>query len=188
MSTEAGTIEPSCQQGATDRSTRSRPTQSPGRARISSISRVRERASSRAGTNRFIPRRGTTGSSTQSSRVWSTRSRLDGIPHHRECGAARSKSSPRSRRDTAGRNSAKPGDSTSPLPIALARTARPCRTACTRPGVPSSAVPSSSSGSQRRSGTRRRSTSSGTSPPSVLRASRSSRTVRSPPSTSGKPR
>ena len=64
----------------------------------------------------------------------------------------------------------------------------PARAASTRPATPSDESLRSSSGSQKLSSSRRKMTSTGCRPSSVLMKTRRSRTVRSPPSTSVKPR
>ena len=71
-----------------------------------------------------------------------------------------------------------------PLPNVLAIATVPARSALTNPGTPSMESPRNSSGSHQSSSTRRKITSTGSRPESVLRKTRSSRTVRSCPSTS----
>ncbi len=73
-------------------------------------------------------------------------------------------------------------------PGALASATLPLRQASTRPGTPSVVSARSSSGSQKLSSTRRTITSTRRRPSSVFKCTRRSRTVRSAPSTSGKPR
>ena len=107
-------------------------------------------------------------------------------PHHQVAHRRQRSSSPSRRAQSAGRNAVQRRRSrASPLPSALATTTLPARTACTRPGTPSAESGRSSSGSQNSSSRRRRMHVHRLQalPASSGRA-RSSRTVRSPPSTS----
>ncbi|MCY1186582.1 hypothetical protein D9M73_274680 [compost metagenome] len=54
-----------------------------------------------------------------------------------------------------GRKPSKPGDSSTPLPRALATSTRPWRTASSRPGTPRAESVRNSSGSQKSSSSRR---------------------------------
>ena len=78
--------------------------------------------------------------------------------------------------------------SITPEPSALAIVTLPARAASTRPATPSDESLRSSSGSQKLSSSLRKMTSTGCRPSSVLMKTRRSRTVKSPPSTSVKPR
>ena len=79
------------------------------------------------------------------------------------------------------------GFSTMPEPMVLTTLTVPCRTHSTRPATPSRDPGRSSSGSVQMESTRRRMTSTSSSLPSTRIQTRPSRTVRSRPSTSGKP-
>ena len=78
--------------------------------------------------------------------------------------------------------------SITPLPSAFATRTLPAPTASTSPATPRNESPRNSSGSQKLSSTRRRITSTGCKPSTVFRNTCRSRTVRSAPSTSVKPR
>ena len=106
----------------------------------------------------------------------------------RSTATAGARSSPSRRWAIAGRKPWSAGDSRNALPSALASTTLPARTACSRPGTPSAESGRSSSGSHQSSSSRRSTPCTGSRPSTVFRYRRSSRTVRSPPSTSGTPR
>ena len=98
------------------------------------------------------------------------------------------RSSPERRPASDGTKPIRPGLSSTPEPSALASVTAPPRTACTRPGTPSRDEASSSSGSANSESSRRTRTFIRFSPPTVRTWTAPSRTVRSPPSTSRKPR
>ena len=179
-----------CQTGAVESATCSCATKSSGRARNRGGQR-RLLAVARACGRRPVPapRSETPASTTSWSRCSSTycsSCALAAPPGRRPTAAAALR--PAGAGTSAGRNGRSAGVSITPVPSALATATLPARTASTSPATPRNESPRSSSGSQKLSSSRRKMTSTGCRPSSVLRKTRRSRTVRSPPSTSVKPR
>ena len=109
-------------------------------------------------------------------------------PHHQVGSEGKVSGWPPRRLAMAGRKPWIAGDSRNALPSALAITTWPLRAACSRPGTPRALSGRSSSGSHQSSSSRRMTPCTGSRPSTDFRYRRSPRTVRSPPSTSGRPR
>ena len=116
-----------------------------------------------------------------------------GSPHHRVGTDGRRSCSPSRRSQTAGMNGISPGFSSTPAPRPLTSRTRPRRTASVSPATPSCEPARSSSGSHHSASTRRRITSTRScgsccGKPAGFIHTQPSRTTRSSPCTSGKPR
>src|SRR5262249_6943401 len=109
-------------------------------------------------------------------------------PSHHVATLGSARSLPSTVGASAGRKLNSARASTTPEPSALAITTVSSRTACTKPGTPSRERALSSSGSAKSASSRRTSTAARLRPDTVRMKTPSSRTVRSSPSTSRKPR
>jgi len=122
------------------------------------------------------------------SRFSITCSSANGSPHHQVPTEGIFKGSSSRRWHRAGKNPSKAPDDSRLEPRLLAIKTLPRRAASIKPATPSTESVRSSSGSQKSSSTRRRMTCTRCRPDNVLYQTMPLRTVRSLPSTSGKPR
>ncbi len=109
-------------------------------------------------------------------------------PHHHVSSEGNCNFSPSKASLNAGKKPSKAGDSKNAEPGALATTTWPARTACSKPGMPKVESARNSSGSKNSSSKRLSNTCTGSKPRKVRKYKRSSRTVRSLPSTKLKPK
>ena len=127
------------------------------------------------------------GRTTIRSRLASTWLSDASSPHHQVSTDGSRSGSPSRRSHSSGRNGSSAGFSSTPEPTVLTTLTVPCRTHSSSPVTPSREPGRSSSASIQVESTRRRITSTCSSLPSVRIHTRPSRTVRSLPSSSGKP-
>ncbi len=169
--------------GATEGGTTAFAAQAQGWAAIRASSACRA-GGPMPGSATGVARLSKAGRTSQSCGACIRRARAAGSPSHSVSTLASASASPSNRRDSAGRNAARPGDSSRPLPGWFTIRTVPPRTASSSPVTPRAVAPSSSRGSRCRPSMRRSSTSTCCRPFSVLRNSAPPRTVRSPGSTS----
>ena len=124
---------------------------------------------------------------TRESRLFSTWLNAASSPHHQVSTDGSRSDWPSSRSHSSGRNGSSAGFSRTPEPRLFTTLTVPWRTHSTRPVTPSRESGRSSSASIQVESTRRRITSTSSSLPSTRIQTRPSRTVRSLPSSSGKP-